>query len=91
MLSHVPKSAVHHLVLVTAPTPNPAICSSFGISSDCWRSKPGLLQLCRCATAQPSAGALGRDVQRAVLAGSSLLGAESGLEWWLRSALSREA
>lgn len=32
-----------------------------------------------------------KNMQGAVLAGSSLLGAESGLEWWLQSALNREA
>lgn len=54
-------------------------------------SKPGLLQLCRRATAQPCAGAFRRVCVGSVPAGSSLLGAESGLDWWLQSALNREA
>lgn len=53
-------------------------------------SKPALLQLCRCSTAQQCAGAFVR-VQGAVLAGFSLLGAESGLERCLHTALNREA
>lgn len=89
------KSAVHHLALVTAPTPSPAICSSFGISSHCWMCQNLVCSSC-ADVPQPSQvlvlvwGCV-RDVQRAVLAGSSLLGAEPCLEWWLQSALSREA
>lgn len=89
------KSAVLHLALVTAPTPSPAICSSFGISSGCWRCQNLVCSSC-ADVPQPSQvlvllGGCVRDVQGAVLADSSLPGAEAGLEWWLQSALSREA
>lgn len=89
------KSAVHHLALVAAPASSPAIYSSFGISSGCWRCQT--LVCSSCVDVQQHSCVLVllkgcvRDVQGAVLAGSSLLGAESGLEWWLRSALNREA
>lgn len=89
------KSAVHHLALVTAPTPSPVICSSFGISSDCWRCQNLVCSSCADVPQHSCVllllGGCVRGMQGSVLAGSSLLGAESGLEWWLQSALDREA
>lgn len=89
------KSAVHNLALVIAPIPGPAICSSFGISSDCWRCQKLVCSSCADVPQHSCVlvllGGCVKNVQEAVLAGSSLLGAESGLEWWLQSALNREA
>lgn len=86
---------VHHLDLVAAPASSPAICSSFGISCGCWRCQTLVCSSCADMPQHSHVPVLWRgcvrDVQGTVPAGSSLLGAESGLEWWLQSALNREA
>lgn len=74
------KSAVRHLALVAASAPHlPFPVTAGGIKT--WFAPAVWVLLGEC---------VGQG-HGACLAGSSLLGAESGLEGWLQSALNREA